>query len=91
VKLHPIARVLGMVLILSALVILAPWGGSSTAPIDRVSNLQPPHPLDGESHRRLQTAVDGVDLGEVFEKLQYLALLKEIKAECGSQLIVIGV
>ena len=78
VKLHP--RVPGIVLILSALIILALWGGLPTTPRDRASNLQPPHPLDGESHRRLQTAVDGDDLGKVMEKLQYLAFLKEIKA-----------
>jgi len=57
VKPHPIVRVLGMVLILSALGSLASWGGPPTTPGARASNLQPPHPLDVESHRSLQTAV----------------------------------
>ena len=56
VKSHPIVRVLGMVLILSALVSVAPWGGFQTTSRAHASNLQPPHTLDAESHCSRQNA-----------------------------------
>ena len=57
VKSHPIVRVLGMVLILSALVSLASWGAPPTTLRACASTLQPPHPLDVELPSSSQNAV----------------------------------
>lgn len=56
-KHHPFVRVLGIVLILSAVVSLASWGGSPTISGAHASNFHPPHLLDVESHRSRHNAV----------------------------------
>ena len=53
-KIKIIRYILILVLIWTSLIFTLPWEGPPTAPGARASNIQPPHPLDGDVPRRLQ-------------------------------------